>query len=337
MPDPDQRLAISAADIRDAASRLAGIAARTPLLESDALSKAVGGRILVKAESLQPVGSFKLRGAYNLISRLTPAEKTRGVVAFSSGNHAQAVAAVAATYGAPAVIAMPSDAPAAKIEGTRSRGAEVVLYDRLCEDREAIGRKLATERGATLVPPFDHPHIIAGQGTVGLEIAEQLRERRLTADAVVVPCSGGGLVAGVATALAVESPRTKVFAVEPEGFDDTARSLAAGARVGNAPGATSICDALLVATPGALTFAINRQLLAGAVAVNDVAVKRAMRAAFDSFRLVVEPGGAAALAAVLEGKIDVRDRTTVVVLSGGNVDPALFADVLAGRLKNVGH
>jgi threonine dehydratase len=331
LPDLGRTLAIGATDVRDAAQRLAGIAARTPLVESDVLSKAVGGRVLVKAESLQPVGSFKLRGAYNLISRLTAAEKARGVVAFSSGNHAQAVAAVAAIFGAPAVIVMPSDAPAAKIEGTRSRGAEVVLYDRLREDREAIGRKLATERGATLVPPFDHPHIIAGQGTAGLEIAEQMRKRGLTADAVVVPCSGGGLIAGIATALAAESPRTRVFAVEPEGFDDTARSLAAGVRVGNTPRARSICDALLVATPGALTFEINRQLLAGAVSVSDVAVKRAMRVAFDSFRLVAEPGGAAALAAVLDGKIDARGRTTVVVLSGGNVDPALFADVLAGR------
>jgi threonine dehydratase len=331
LPDPDKPCPVAASDIADAARRLTGIAVRTPLLESDMLSRAVGGRVLVKAESLQPVGSFKIRGAYNLISRLTPAEQARGVVAFSSGNHAQAVAAVAATFGAPAVIVMPSDAPAAKVEGTHARGAEIVFYDRTTEDREAIGRRIAAERGATLVPPFDHPHIIAGQGTVGLEIAEQCRERGLIADTLVAPCSGGGLVAGIATALATESPRTRVFAAEPEGFDDTARSLATGTRVSNMPGANSICDALLVATPGALTFAINRRLLAGAVAVSDASVKRAMRAAFDAFRLVAEPGGAAGLAAVLAGAIEARDRTTVVVLSGGNVDPALFGDVLAGR------
>ncbi|MGE5539083.1 MAG: threonine ammonia-lyase [Gemmatimonas sp.] len=328
LPDYPRPAAVTIGDIADAAARVRDVAVRTPLLESDWLSRKAGGRVLVKPESLQSVGSFKIRGAYNVISRLSPDELARGVIAFSSGNHAQAVAAVAARFGSPCTIVMPEDAPLAKVEGTRSRGAAIVFYDRTRDDREAIGRALANERGATLVPPFDHPQIIAGQGTIGLEIAEQCRERGLTADTVVVPCSGGGLVAGIATALAAESPATRVIAVEPEGFDDTAKSLAAGQRVSNPPGATSLCDALLVATPGELTFAINRRLLAAAVAVSDADVKRAMRAAFDSFRLIVEPGGAIGLAAVLSGAIDTADTTTVIVVSGGNVDAGLFGEIL---------
>ena len=318
-------------DIRAASRRLDGRAVLTPLLESPLLNARLGGRLLVKAETLQRTGSFKFRGAYNTLAQLDAAQRRGGVVAYSSGNHAQGVAAAAQLLGMPAVIVMPADAPAIKVANTSGYGAEVVLYDRYRESREEIGRRIAAERDAVLVAPFDDPRVIAGQGTAGLEIAAQARALGARLDAVIIPCSGGGLAAGSALALAAECPGVAVYAAEPEGFDDTRRSLAAGERVANDPGARSICDALLVAMPGELTFPINRRLLAGGFAVSDDEVFAAMATAFGELKLVVEPGGAAALAAALSGKIDMKGRTVAVIASGGNVDPATFAQALAAR------
>ena len=315
----------SYADVEAAATRLHQVVRRTPLLESDVLNEMAGGRLLLKAESLQRTGSFKLRGAYNTISQL----ERQPVVAYSSGNHAQGVAAAAKFLGVPATIVMPADAPAIKLASTEAWGATVQLYDRQRENREKIGAELAARTGAALVKPYDDPRIIAGQGTVGLELAEQAKEMGATPDVALVPCGGGGLVAGCGMALKHAFPEIDMLAVEPEGFDDTARSLAAGERVSNAPGPNSICDALLAPTPGELTFALNRRQLTGGIAVSDAAVERAMALAFRHLKLVVEPGGAVALAAALDGQVPTRDRTVVVVLSGGNVDPGLFARIIA--------
>lgn len=325
---PDQpALPIAFADVAAAADRLRGVAAETPLLESDALDALVGGRLLVKAEPFQRTGSFKFRGAYNALAVLRPP----AAVAFSSGNHAQGVALAARLLGIPATIVMPADAPAAKLEGTRALGAEVVAYDRAGgEDREAIGRDLAARAGAALIRPYDEPLVMAGQGTVGLELAGQAARRGCRLDAVLVCCGGGGLVAGCATALARLTPGAAVHAAEPEAFDDTARSLASGRREANPPGGRSFCDALLAPTPGELTFKVNRALLAGGVAVPDAEVAHAMRLAFRHLKLVAEPGGAVALAAALAGRIPTRGRTVAVVVSGGNVDAGLFAAVLGG-------
>ncbi|MGD9509403.1 MAG: threonine/serine dehydratase [Geminicoccaceae bacterium] len=317
-------LPVRFADVAAAAERLRGVAAATPLLESDALNELAGGRLLIKAECLQRTGSFKFRGAYNTILALRPP----AVVAFSSGNHAQGVALAARLLGLPATIVMPADAPRTKLEGTRALGAEVVTYDRLGEDREAIGREIAERTGAVVVRPFDDPCIIAGQGTVGLELAEQAAARGATLDAVTVCCGGGGLVAGCALALTHLVPGVAVHSVEPAAFDDTARSLAADRRLGNPAEARSFCDALLSPMPGELTFAVNSRLLAGGLAVTDEEVAHAMRLAFRHLKLVIEPGGAVALAAALTGKLPVSGRTVGVVVSGGNVDAELFVEVL---------
>ncbi|PWC37247.1 threonine/serine dehydratase [Azospirillum sp. TSO22-1] len=321
-------LAIRFADVEAASKRLAGKAAVTPLLENRQLNDHVGGRVLIKPEILQVSGSFKFRGAYNRLSQLDEAQRRAGVVAWSSGNHAQGVAAAAQMLGIPATIVMPEDAPALKIENTRGYGAEVVLYDRWRESREGIAAAIAGERGAVPVPPFDDPHIIAGQGTAGLELACQARELGATLDVVLAPCSGGGLVGGVATAVKHLSPRTEIYSAEPAGLDDLARSLRAGERVRNDPEARSFCDALMAPTPGELTFPIHRALLSGGLAVTDDEAAAAMAYAFTVLKLVVEPGGAVALAAVLSGKLPTAGRTIGVVLSGGNVDPALYAGVL---------
>lgn len=315
-------------DVLAAARRIAPYAVVTPLLTSSALDELVGGRILLKAEIFQRTGTFKFRGACNFVQQIPGEDRHKGVVAHSSGNHAQGVAAAAALHGIPATIVMPSDAPKVKRERTESYGARVVSYDRLSESREEISRSIAADTGATLVPPYDHPWTIAGQGTAGLEMAHQARAAGVALDIVAVPCSGGGLTAGIALALDGETPGTAVVTVEPEAFDDTARSLAAGERLSADPAGTSICDALLVPTPGELTFALNRRLVAEGVSVTDDEVRRAMGYAFEELKLVVEPGGAAALAAVLSGAIDVSGRTVGIVLSGGNVDPGLFASVL---------
>lgn len=319
------------ADIRAAAARLAGHAIITPLLESSIVNAQMGVRLLIKAESLQRTGSFKFRGALNALAQLTPAERRGGVVAYSSGNHAQGVAAAAQLLGMPALIVMPADAPAIKTANTRAMGAEIVFYDRATEDREALAKHLAATRGAQLLPPFDDARVIAGQGTIGLELAAQAAQHDARLDAVVIACSGGGLVAGCAVALGDASPETAVWAVEPEGFDDLRRSLGAGARLSNAPGGRSICDALQAAMPGVLPFAIARRRLAGSLVVSDDAVLQAMAVAFADYKLVLEPGGAAALAAILTNKPAWHGKTVAVVASGGNVDPEVFVTALTRR------
>jgi threonine dehydratase len=321
------------ADVHEAAARLKGQAVLTPLLESAVVNARLGGRLLIKAESLQRTGSFKFRGAFNALAQVPEAQRRAGVVAYSSGNHAQGVAAAAQLLGMPAVIVMPADAPAIKIANTRELGAEIVFYDRKREERETIAAGIAEARGALLLPPFDDARVIAGQGTIGLEIAAQAAAAGAKLDAVVIACSGGGLVAGCALALAETSPGTRVYAAEPAGFDDMRRSLAAGERLRNEPGRHSICDALLAPMPGVLPFAIARRLLAGSLTVTDDEVGRAMALAFADYKLVVEPGGAAALAAVLTGKIALRDHTIAVVASGGNVDREVFCRALAGAAK----
>jgi threonine dehydratase len=317
------------ADIEAAAARLAGVARRTPLLAATPLDEALRCRLLLKVEVLQRTGSFKFRGAYNRLVQLDTAARRAGVVAFSSGNHAQGVAAAAKMLGIPATIVMPSNAPAIKLANTRALGAEVVLYDRFTGDREAIARRIVTERGATLVPAFDDPHVVAGQGTAALELMQQAAELGMRPDLVLVPTSGGGLTAGTAIAVRALAPDAAVYGVEPEDFDDTRRSLAAGTPLKNPPEARSICDALQSSPPGRLTFAINRELLAGVLTVSDAEVQSAMARAFRELKLVVEPGGAVALAAALTGKLPLAGRTVAVILSGGNVDAETFSAALA--------
>lgn len=316
-------------DVRAAARRLEGHARRTPLLADTPLDRLTGGRILLKLETLQHTGSFKFRGAWNRLVQLNAAGRSAGVVAFSSGNHAQGVAEAARRLGIHATIVMPSDAPRVKLQNTRDMGAEIVEYDRVHESREQIAARLATAQGATLVPSYDDPDIIAGQGTAGLEIAEQAAALGLTLDDVVVCCSGGGLAAGIAIAIAQLAPQAGVWTAEPEAYDDHRRSLAAGRRQRNEPGAPqSFCDALLAPIPGELTFAINQPLLRGGLAVSDDEVRQAIVFAARTLKLVVEPGGAVALAAVLAGKLDVSGRTVAVTLSGGNIEDALLAQLL---------
>ncbi|MCP1336123.1 threonine ammonia-lyase [Futiania mangrovi] len=316
------------ADIADAARALEGHAVRTPLIEADLLNAEAGRRILVKAEALQRTGSFKFRGAYNRIRLIPEADRTKGVIAYSSGNHAQGVALAARLLGAPATIIMPADAPALKKANTEAYGATVVTYDRWNESREEIGERLVAETGATLVRPYDDRHVIAGQGTSGLEIAEECAARGIRPDAVLVCCGGGGLTSGIVLALAKRMPGVPVYAVEPAGFDDWRRSLEAGARVANDPSARSICDAIVTPTPGEITWAISATRLAGAVAVSDAEAEDAMRVAFRRLKLVVEPGGAVALAAALSDRLPGNPRTVVAVASGGNVDADLYARVI---------
>jgi len=320
----------TSADVIRAAERIKGVAVRTPLLTNAVLDEVVGARVFVKPEVLQRTGSFKFRGAYNRISQIAEADRAAGVVAWSSGNHAQGVAAAAKILGLPSRIVMPKDAPQMKIERTRGYGAEIVFYDRLTDDREAIGRALATKHGAVIVPPYDDADIIAGQGTAGQEIAEDAERLGVTLDTVLVPAGGGGLVAGTALAFGNTSPVTQIYCVEPDGFDDHARSLISGEREKNADGQGSFCDALMAPMPGAITFAINGWHLAGGLSVSDAEVADAMRFAYSELKLVVEPGGAVALAALLSKKIDVSGQFVAIILSGGNVDPALFAGLLVG-------
>ncbi|HKY94661.1 MAG TPA: threonine/serine dehydratase [Kiloniellales bacterium] len=316
------------ADVEAAAARLAGQAVLTPLLPVQSLSEELRAKIYVKPEVLQRTGSFKFRGAFNKLSQLTEEQMQRGVVAYSSGNHAQGVAAAARLLGIPATIVMPADAPRIKLENTRNYGAEVVTYDRYHEEREQVAAPLVAA-GRTLVRPYDDPAIMAGQGTVGLEIAQQAKALGLKVDRVIVPCGGGGLTAGIATAMTALLPNAKLNTAEPRDFDDTARSLKVGERVGNDPNARSICDALLAATPGELTFAVNRKRVEAGLVADDREVGRAMAYAFNRLKLVVEPGGAIALAALLAGRVKVTGETVVVVLSGGNVDAATFEKVLS--------
>jgi threonine dehydratase len=329
MADISQHVLPTAADVEAAAARLAGVALHTPLLTSPALDELTRGRVFLKAEILQRTGSFKFRGAYNKLSSIPAPARAQGVVAYSSGNHAQGVAAAAHLLGMPAVIVMPSDAPRPKRERTAGWGAEIVYYDRAREDRAAIAQEIAKKRGAALVPPYDDPLVIAGQGTAGREIVEDLGAQQLTPDIVVVTASGGGLTAGIALAVKSRFPKARLLTAEPEGFDDHARSFRSGAREKNSVVSGTICDALMAQTPGELTFAINRELVGEGTAVSDAEVTTAVAFAFRELKLVVEPGGAAALAALLSGKVDVSGKTAVIVLSGGNVDPDLFARLVA--------
>jgi threonine dehydratase len=327
-----QGAVIGLPDIERAARTIRGRAVKTPLLQSLELDALAGGAVLIKPECLQRIGAFKFRGAYNRLSRLSAAERRAGVVAWSSGNHAQGVALAAQILGIGALIVLPADAPAMKLERTRALGAEIRLYDRAREDREAIARAIAAERGAVIVPSYDDPLIIAGQGTIGLEIARQATAANHHLDLVVGPIGGGGLMAGVATAVAALSPSTQLVGVEPEGFDDTRLSLAASERRTAPPHRRGLCDALESPMPGALTFPILKARLAVVLTVNDREVADAMRYAFTTLKLVVEPGGVVALAAILAGKIAVEGRTAAIILSGGNVDPALFAKVIQGEI-----
>ncbi len=314
--------------IAEADLRIRPYAVETPLLELSALSEKLGARILCKAETLQRTGSFKFRGAYNRVSRIDREAFPGGVVACSSGNHAQGVAEAARLCSVDAVIVMPSDAPKVKIARTSRCGAEIVFYDRDTEDRTAIARDLCEKLKADFVAPFDDRVVIAGQGTAGLEMARQARAAGAEIDTVLVPISGGGLAAGVAMAVKHQFPKAEIFCVEPKGFDDYKRSLASGTRQKNDGASRSVCDALLMPEPGELTFEINKQLLAGGLAVSDNDVRHAVAFAWRDMKLVVEPGGAVALAAVLSGAYVVGGRTVALVLSGGNVDPHLFADII---------
>ncbi len=319
----------TAADVEAAARRLSGVALRTPLISSPVLDAVTGARVFLKAETLQRTGSFKFRGAYNKLSSIPAERKAGGVVAFSSGNHAQGVAHAAKLLDMPSVIVMPSDAPAPKRERTKAFGAEVVLYNRETEDREAIARGLAAKRNATLVPPYDDPFIIAGQGTAGREIIEDLAALGLKPDVVVIGASGGGLAAGISLAIKARAPDAAIYTAEPEGFDDHARSFRSGKHEHNERLSGTICDALMSNTPGNITFEINRALVGQGLAASEEEVGRAVAFAFRELKLVVEPGGAIGLAALLAGRLDVKGKVVVGVLSGGNVDPELFHRLVA--------
>ncbi|WP_085906855.1 threonine ammonia-lyase [Kiloniella majae] len=311
-------------DICEARENLNEKAIYTPLIENAELNRITGGRIFLKAEVLQHTGSFKFRGAYNFISTLSTKQKEQGLLTFSSGNHAQGVAYASKLLNAKATIIMPSDAPEIKIENTRSYEAKVVLYDRFKKDREAIGADIVNSTDALLIPPYDHPLIIAGQGTCGAEIIEQLSCKGVIPDAMVSCFGGGGLTAGIALSVKEKSPNTKIYSAEPLGFDDMSRSLEAGKRVSNDPNARSICDAVLTPTPGNIPFALCNELLEQGLVVTDKEVKAAVKFAFKTLKLVVEPGGAVALAAVLHNKLSTKKKAIALTLSGGNVDPSIF-------------
>src|SRR6195952_3438408 len=329
MTELSSTLPVSSVDIDAAARVLAPFAVRTPLLSSPALNERAGTRVFLKPEMLQRTGSFKFRGAFNKLSSIPQAARGGGVVAFSSGNHAQGVAAAAQILNMRATIVMPADAPLSKRERTKGYGADVVLYDRDREDREAIARDIASKHGATLVPPYDDPMVIAGQGTVGREIAEDIAMLGLTPDIVIAPASGGGLIAGVATAVKARYPQAILISAEPEGFDDHARSLRSGKREPHRAEGRTICDALMATVPGGITFAINQRLLTEGVTASDTEVGAAVAFVFREFKLVVEPGGVVGLAALLAGRIEARGKTIVIVLSGGNVDADLYARLVA--------
>jgi threonine dehydratase len=316
---------VTLADIRDAAARLAGVAHRTPVVRSRTLDDLVGAEVLVKCENLQRIGAFKFRGAYNAVSRLAPEQLAKGVAAYSSGNHAQAVALAARELGTSAVILLPEDTPKSKVDATRGYGAEIVTYDRYTGDRVAIGEALAAERGLALIPPYEHPHVIAGQGTAALELLEEAG----SLDTLVVPVGGGGLIAGSATAAKSLQPGIRVVGVEPAAGDDTQRSLAAGERVAISVPRT-IADGQAAEIPGELTFSINRHLVDEIALVTDDAIRDAMRFVFERLKLVVEPSGATGIAALLSGQIATPGRVGVII-SGGNISPERFAELTGGR------
>lgn len=314
--------------IRAAAERIEGHALRTPLLNSSFLDEIAGRRIWIKPECLQHTGSFKFRGAYSALSALDPDTRAKGVIAFSSGNHAQGVALAAKMHGTSAVIVMPSDAPQLKVLNTLAYSAEVVLYDRETESRDDIGARLSEERGLTLVKPFDEPQVIAGQGTTGLEIAEDASAMGIKNADVIVCCGGGGLTAGIALALEADAPTLRVRPAEPAGFDDVARSLISGRIESNASKSGSICDAIITQSPGNITWPILKRLCGPALVISDDEALDAMAQAFLRLKLVAEPGGAAALAAALYRREEVEGDDVIVTISGGNVDPAMFTRAL---------
>jgi threonine dehydratase len=322
------------ADIEVARKRIAGEAVRTPLLFAPSLSERLSARVYLKPESLQRTGSFKFRGAYNALSALDSAERAKGVVAVSSGNHAQGVAEAARLFGVSATIVMPAVAPVPKRRRTERSGARVVAYDRATEDRDAVVARVVAEAGGVFIHPYNDPLVIAGQGTVGLEIADDFSSLGLAPDIVVVPASGGGLVAGVALAVTTRFASAAIYAAEPQGFDDYARSLKSGKRERNPRQAGSICDALLAPEPGEIGWEMNRTRLAGGVAASDAEALHAVGYAFDELRLVVEPGGAVGLAALLSGRLDVKGKTVAIVLSGGNVGDDMLAAGLAAYRSN---
>ncbi|MDF3415714.1 threonine/serine dehydratase [Sulfitobacter sp. M57] len=314
--------------IRAAAKRLDGHARRTPLLNSSFLDDIAGRRVWVKPECLQHTGSFKFRGAWSALSALDPATRAKGVIAFSSGNHAQGVALAAKRHGVSAVIIMPADSPALKLANTRAYGAEVITYDRATEDRDAIGAKLSQERGLTLIKPFDEPQVIAGQGSCGLEIAAQASERGIENADVIACCGGGGLTSGIALALEADAPGLRARTAEPEGFDDVARSLASGRIERNAQLSGNICDAIVTPQPGDITFPIMHRLCGAGLVVTEDEVLQAMAHAWNRLKIVVEPGGAVALAAALFHGGEIAGDDVIVVVSGGNVDMPIFARAL---------
>jgi threonine dehydratase len=314
--------------IRAAAARLEGHAVRTPLVRSGFLDEIAGRRVWIKPECLQHTGSFKFRGAHSALSALEPDRRARGVIAFSSGNHAQGVALAARMHGTSAVIVMPSDAPQLKIDNTQAYGAEVVLYDRETESRDEIGARLSAEKELTLVKPFDEPQVIAGQGTCGLEIAEDAKAHGIKDADVIVCCGGGGLTSGIALALEADAPTLRVRPAEPAGFDDVARSLTAGEIKSNPAKSGSICDAIITERPGDVTWPILKRLCGPALVISDEEALDAMRHAFLNLKLVAEPGGAAALAAALYRADQIEGEDVIVTISGGNVDPAMFARAL---------
>jgi threonine dehydratase len=317
-------------DIETAIARLAGYAIRTPVLESKNINAELNCRLLIKAECLQRTGSFKFRGAFNMISTLTNKQKEKGVVAFSSGNHAQGVAAAAKIFGIKATIVMPNDAPQIKITNTKNDGAKIILYKRSDANREEIAFDIVKKTGATLIPPFDALEIMAGQGTLGIEFIEQAKKMGVHLDCLLGPCSGGGMIGGTAIAFEDKSPQTSVYSVEPEGYDDTALSLKADKRVKITPGSNSFCDSLLIKMPGKLTFESNRKLLTGGVVVNQAETANAIKLAFREYKIIVEPGGAVALAAVISKKINPQGKTIGVICSGGNIDEVTFIKILEG-------
>lgn len=321
-------VAVSLGDVEQAAARLDGVAVRTPLLTCDDLNGRLQARVFIKPESLQHIGAFKFRGAYNRLVQLSDAQRKPSVVAFSSGNHAQGIAYAAQLLGMPATIVMPSDAPQIKLDNTRRLGATVRLYERRSESREQIAADIARDTGATLVPAFDDADIIAGQGTCGLEIMDQLAKRDLRPDWVISPVGGGGLLSGVTVAVKSREPDAKVAGVEPENFDDHARSRAAGERVAVSGPATTLCDSLMAPTPGELTWSITGRQVDDFIVVSEDDVAHAISYAFKHMKLVVEPGGVVALAALLQGKLDVAGATVAVILSGGNIDATTFCRCL---------
>jgi threonine dehydratase len=317
------------ADVTKAAERLTGLAIATPLLSHPFLDDAVGGRVFLKCENLQRTGSFKFRGAYNALAALDPASRARGILAISSGNHAQGVAEAARLFGVPATIVMPADAPSSKKARTLRNRARVVEYDRASEDREEIASKIIAEEGSILIHPFDDPNVVAGQGTIGLEIVETVHMTGVAPDAILIPCGGGGLSGGIGIAFRNAYPNAALTLVEPDGFDDAGRSLEAGERRSNPKAAGSVCDGLLAPALGAIGFALNRKHGASAITVADADTLAAVAFAFNELKLVVEPSGAVAIAAMLSRAFDVRGRTVVAVVTGGNIDQAMLERALA--------